>query len=315
MVILVTGGLGFIGSNLVKKLIKEDYEVVVLDNFSTGKLENLYPYDKDKRITVKKIDLRESKNLVECFSKDIETVFHFAANPEVRVGNPQEHIEHNIIATYNVLEAMRKKEIEKIVFASSSTVYGEATKLPTPENYGPMKPISVYGASKLACEALISSYTHTYDLVGVALRYANVVGPNPTRGVVLDFYRKLLQDNRELEVLGDGKQTKSYVWITDAINGTLIAWRNTVSGFEPFNIGSIDAIPVKRIADIVIEEMKLKNVKIKYTGGVKGGRGWIGDVKYMHLDINKLKSLGWNPRYNSEEAIRLEIRSLLSNNK
>jgi len=311
MTIIITGGLGFIGSNLVKRLVNEK-NIVILDNFSTGRLENLHPYENKRNIKVRKVDLRKMKELEDNIKEDIDTIFHFAANPEVRVGNPQEHLEHNIVATYNVLEVMRKKDIKKIVFASSSTVYGEATKLPTPEDYGPLKPISVYGASKLACEALISSYTHTYDLTGIALRYANVVGPNPTRGVVLDFYRKLKKNSSELEVLGDGKQTKSYIWITDAIEGTLTAWRNMHSGFEPFNVGSIDAIPVSRIAEIVIKEMKLDNVKIMYTGGVKGGRGWIGDVKNMYLDIKKLIALGWNPKYTSEEAIRLEIRSLMN---
>ncbi|MCD6563003.1 MAG: NAD-dependent epimerase/dehydratase family protein [Thermoproteales archaeon] len=311
MTIIITGGLGFIGSNLVKRLVNEK-NIVILDNFSTGRLENLHPYENKRNIKVRKVDLRKMKELEDNIKEDIDTIFHFAANPEVRVGNPQEHLEHNIVATYNVLEVMRRKDIKKIVFASSSTVYGEATKLPTPEDYGPLKPISVYGASKLACEALISSYTHTYDLTGIALRYANVVGPNPTRGVVLDFYRKLKKNSSELEVLGDGKQTKSYIWITDAIEGTLTAWRNMHSGFEPFNVGSIDAIPVSRIAEIVIKEMKLDNVKIMYTGGVKGGRGWIGDVKNMYLDIKKLIALGWNPKYTSEEAIRLEIRSLMN---
>ncbi|OYT30455.1 MAG: UDP-glucose 4-epimerase [Thermofilum sp. ex4484_79] len=312
MSIVVTGGLGFIGSNLIKTLLlRSEEKIIVLDNFSTGRIENLHPFEDSERILVKRVDLRDFEKLKEVLCEDVIAVFHFAANPEVRVGNPKEHFEHNILVTYNLLEAMRTKDIKNIVFASSSTVYGEAKKLPTPEDYGPLRPISVYGASKLACEALISSYTHTYDFTGVTLRYANVVGPNPTRGVVKDFVEKLKKNPHELEILGDGKQTKSYVWIEDAVNGTLIAWEKIKSGFEEFNIGSPDAVSVTRIAEIVVEEMGLKNVKFKYTGGVKGGRGWLGDVKYMHLDIRKLMNLGWSPKYNSEETIRKGVRSLI----
>jgi len=309
--VLVTGGAGFIGSYLVERLINEGYRVVVLDNFSVGTLDNLSRAIGSPLLEVVKGDVRDpsavSKALDGC-----SAVFHFAANPEVRYGVPTEHFEHNLRGTFTILEEMRKKDVRDIVFASSSTVYGDAEQLPTPEDYAPMKPISVYGASKLGCEALISSYTHTYGFRGVALRYANVVGPRSRRGVVYDFVRKLRANPRELEILGDGTQTKSYIWIEDAIEATIVAWRNMKGGFEAFNVGSEDAISVREIADIVVEVLGLSGVRYKFTGGIEG-RGWPGDVKYMHLDISKLKSLGWAPKYKSREAIRMAAEHLARN--
>lgn len=304
---LVTGGAGFIGSHLVERLLAEGVEVLVIDNFSSGRVDNLSGSIGNPLLKVVRGDVRD-RALLEENMEGVEVVFHFAANPEVRVGDPKEHFEHNILATFTILEAMRRKDVSGIVFASSSTVYGEAGALPTPEDYGPLKPISVYGASKLACEALISSYTHTYSFKGAALRYANVVGPRNSKGVIYDFVRKLLRDPKRLVVLGDGTQTKSYIWVEDAIDATVTVWRHLMGGFEAFNVGSEDAIPVSRVAEVVIEEGGLKGVKVEYTGGVMGGRGWVGDVKVMHLDVRKLKSLGWRPRYRSEEAVRLAAR-------
>jgi len=304
---LVTGGAGFIGSHLVERLLNEGLEVVVVDNFSSGSVDNLSSVVGNPNLKVVRGDVRDRAVLEESI-KGVSVVFHFAANPEVRVGDPREHFENNILATFTLLEVMRRRDVKEIVFASSSTVYGDAEKLPTPEDYGPVKPISVYGASKLACEALISSYAHTYGFKGVALRYANVVGPRNRKGVVYDFVRKLLANPRRLIVLGDGTQTKSYIWIEDAIEATIVAWRRSKGGFEAFNVGSEDAIPVKRVAEIVIEEGGLKDMRIEFTGGVMGGRGWVGDVKVMHLDIGKLKALGWKPKYGSEEAVRLAAK-------
>ncbi len=307
MKVVVTGGAGFIGSHVVERLLREEYEVSVVDNLSSGSLENLKNVRGASRFSFFKGDLRNIGDVKEAF-KNTTTVFHLAANPEVRLGDPLVHYENNIQATFNVLELMRKLDIKEIVFASSSTVYGEAKRLPTPENYGPLKPISVYGASKLACEALISSYTHTYGFKGIILRYANVVGPRHGRGVVHDFVIKLLKNPRKLEILGDGTQRKSYIWIEDAVNASLLAWKRCNEELCVFNIGSEDSITVKEIADIVVEEMGLKSVEYAFTGGVKGGRGWIGDVKVMHLDISKLISLGFKPRYRSSEAVRLAAR-------
>lgn len=298
MRILVTGGAGFIGSHLAEALLREGHEVVVLDNLSVGRRENV---PEGAELVVGDILDREA---VGKALSSVDAVFHYAANPEVRVGDPETHLRSNLLGTYTILEAMRERGVRDIVFASTSTVYGEASVLPTPEDYGPLKPISVYGASKLACEALISSYTHTYDLRAVALRYANVVGPRAHRGVVKDFVAKLKANPRVLEILGDGTQTKSYIWIGDAVDATLTAWRAMGEGFEPYNVGSVDAISVIEVADAVVEALGLTGVEYRFTGGVKGGRGWLGDVKKMHLSIEKLRRLGWEPRYTSREAVK-----------
>ncbi len=176
MKILVTGGAGFIGSHLVDELLSEDYELVVIDNFSSGSFDNLSNSITSPKLKVIKGDLRDASVLVASLS-DTQTVFHFAANPEVRIGDPNEHFENNIKATYNLLEVMRKMDVANIVFASSSTVYGDAEALPTPESYGPLKPISIYGASKLACKALISSYAYTYSFRGISLKYFQCYRP------------------------------------------------------------------------------------------------------------------------------------------
>ena len=310
MKILVTGGAGFIGSHLVDRFLAEGYEVVCLDNLSAGTMENLSSALKSRAFKFIKGDIRRSGDILKA-AAECEAIFHFAANPEVRLGIPREHFENNILGTFNVLEVMRKLDIKDIVFASSSTVYGDATVIPTPEDYAPLKPISVYGASKLSCEALISAYAHIYGFKGLALRYANIVGPRLRHGVIYDFINKLKKNPRVLEILGDGTQRKSYLYIDDAVDATLHIWRKHKKGFDAFNIGSDDSITVLEIAKIVVEAMGLSNVKFYTTGGVNGGRGWKGDVKFMQLSIEKLKNTGWRPRYNSRQAVELTARALV----
>ncbi len=303
---LVTGGAGFIGSHLIEALLKKGDEVVCLDNFSSGKREFIEKYEIEiiEGSLLKKRDIRKALN--EC-----DIVFHLAANPDVRIGtiNTKIHFDNNILATYNLLEEMRKKGIKKIIFTSSSTVYGDATILPTPENYAPLIPISLYGASKLAAEALICSFCHTFDMEGIIYRFANVVGPRSTHGVIYDFIKKLRKNPNELEILGDGKQKKSYLYIDDCISAMLFGIEKAKEKVEIFNIGSDDWIEVKEIADIISKEMNLKP-KYKFTGGIDG-RGWKGDVKFMRLDISKLKALGWKPKYNSKEAVRQTAKWLI----
>ncbi|MEM4467000.1 MAG: NAD-dependent epimerase/dehydratase family protein [Nitrososphaerota archaeon] len=309
--ILITGGAGFIGSHLVEALLAYGAEVIVLDNLSSGSLENLEQAFNYENFTFIKGDLLKIEDL-ENSVEDCYMVYHLAANPEVRISsiNPEIHYEQNILATYNLLEALRKKgDVEVLIFTSSSTVYGEPSWIPTPEDYAPLKPISVYGASKLACEALISAYAHTYGFKAIIYRLANIVGPRSKHGVVYDFIQKLRKNPRELEILGDGRQKKSYLYIDDCIKAMLIGTARSRELVEVFNVGSEDQIDVKRIAEIVIEEMGLKDVELKFTGGVDGGRGWIGDVKNMLLDISKLKLRGWRPRYNSEQAIRVTVKN------
>jgi UDP-glucose 4-epimerase len=290
--------------------------VTVFDNMSNGSLKNLEQWLGNERFRFIKGDLK-NPNDVERAVDGIELVFHLAANPEVRVGetDPSIHFQENLMATFNLLEDMRKSGSAKtFVFASTSTVYGEAEVIPTPEDYGPSIPISTYGASKLGCEALASSYAHTFGLQVLILRVANVVGSRANHGVIVDFIKKLEAKSRRLEILGDGTQKKSYLHVEDCINAILHATYQFLGEgkkVDVYNIGSIDQIEVKRIAEIVAEEMGFRNVEFVFTGGVEGGRGWLGDVKIMRLSIDKLMKTGWKPKYNSEQAVRLAVKAIL----
>lgn len=308
-IVLVTGGAGFIGSHLVDKLLEKGYVVKILDNFTSGSYENIRDAV-EKGAVVIKGDLKNPEDIARAL-KDVDTVFHFAANPEVRVSTtkPVIHFRENVIATFNLLEEIRRYGgVEKLVFASSSTVYGDAEIIPTPENH-PFKPISVYGASKAACEALLSSYAYLYGFKSVALRYANIVGPRLNHGVIYDFLVKLHRNPRVLEVLGDGTQRKSYLYITDAVDATFFITERMEGFYNAYNVGNTDWITVREIAEIVIKVTGL-NAEIRYTGGTRDGRGWPGDVKYMRLSIEKLRSMGWSPKYTSREAVEKTAQAL-----
>jgi len=314
--VLVAGGAGFIGSHLVDRLMQMGIFVRVVDNLSSGSLENIKGWLSDSLFEFVHGDLKDLAVAEEAVD-GVEVVFHLAANPEVRVAevDPSIHFRENLLTTFNVLEAMRKSEKAKcIVFFSSSTVYGEPNRLPTPEDYGPLLPISVYGASKLGCESLINAYCHTFGIRGIVFRLANIVGDRSTHGIVVDFIHKLLKNSEELEILGDGNQTKSYLHVEDFVEAVFIALRaflDEEKKIEVYNVGSLDTVDVKSIAGIVAEEMGLPNLKFRFTGGVDGGRGWKGDVKTMLLSAEKLLSLGWRPEFNSEKAVRVSCRELL----
>ena len=315
---LVTGGAGFLGSHLVDALLERKDDATVIDNLTSGRVENLRQASSKDGFKLVKMDLKDSFGLAEMLD-GVATIFHFAANPEVRVGstNPAIHFQENLLATFKLLEAARMNGRAKtIVFASTSTVYGEAAQMPTREDYGPMLPISTYGGSKLGCESLISSYAYTHGLRGVILRLGNCVGERSGHGVIADFIKKLRADPTQLEVLGDGTQTKSYIHVSDFVKGAFIALEAFLRSdrrVDVYNLSSPDQVSVKRIAQIVIEESGLRNVKMKFTGGVDGGRGWFGDVKVMHLSVEKLQNQGWQPKFNSEQAIRLATKELLAN--
>jgi len=216
--------------------------------------------------------------------------------------------DQNITATYNLLEAMRKSDVPNIVFTSTSTVYGEATIIPTPEEYGPLIPISLYGASKLACEALITSYCHTFDMNSWIFRFANIIGDRSTHGIIFDFINKLKINSEQLEILGDGRQEKSYLHVSECIDAILFAVKNSRDAVNIFNVGSDDTINPTRIGEIIVEEMGLEDVEFTYTGGK---RGWKGDVPRMLLGIKKLKGAGWCPDYSSERSVREAVRVLV----
>jgi UDP-glucose 4-epimerase len=310
---LVTGGAGFIGSHVVDRLISNYVDVRVLDNLSAGNILNLSAHKENKKFCFINKDLSDSDTLKETL-KDIKIVFHIAADPEVRTGfdHPEISYRENIRNTFYLLEQIRKSDVESIFFTSSSTVYGEPDIMPTPEDYGPLFPISPYGASKLACEALISSYCHTYGIKGQIFRLANVIGSRSKHGVIWDFKNKLRINNKKLEVLGDGTQTKSYLHVSDCIDCFFFCLSKHKKQIEIFNVGNDDGIDVISIAKIVCNNMNFKDVEIVTTGGVDNGRGWNGDIKKMHLDISKLKKLGWKPKMSSAEAIKLASQELLN---
>jgi UDP-glucose 4-epimerase len=306
---LVTGGAGFIGSHLTDKLIAKGNDVVVFDNLSSGDLKNLEHLKDNKKFSFIKGDLLKAED-IEVALRNVSRVYHIAANPEVRLGetNTKTHFEQNIVASYNLLEAMRKNDVKKIVFTSTSAVYGDAKVIPTSENY-PAMPISTYGASKLAVEGMISSFCHTFSMNGIVFRFANVIGRGSNHGVLIDFIKKLKNNPNELEILGDGTQTKSYIYIDDCIEGMLFGEEKSNVNFELFNLGSEDKITVKELAYLVVNGLGLNDVKYKFTGGYEG-RGWKGDVKFMQLSIEKIKKLGWKPRYNSKEAVEKTVNEV-----
>ncbi len=308
--VLVTGGAGFIGSHLVDELLKRGFNVRVIDNLSSGSLENIKHNIGNRSFEFIRGDLKNPEDSLKAV-KNVEVVFHLAANPEVRVSTtaPEIHFRENVVATFNLLEACRKVgTVEKFVFASSSTVYGDAKVFPTPENHE-LRPISVYGASKAACESLICSYAYLYGFKAASLRYANIVGPRLRHGVIYDFLMKLKKNPNVLEVLGDGTQKKSYLYISDTIEATLLVTDKLTEKFETYNIGNEDWITVAEIAEIVSKAAGFKP-KIVFTGGTPDGRGWPGDVKYMLLSIEKIKKLGWKPKHTSREAIELTAKAL-----
>lgn len=311
---LITGGAGFIGSHLVDAFMSNGAAVHVFDNFASGTRTNIKPWLNNSNLTLIENDLSKASAFKELGQNSYEIIFHLAANPEVRVGStkPDVHFRQNIVTTKNLLEYIRKtQQSPTLVFFSTSTVYGEPSKIPTPEDHSPLRPISVYGATKLACEAIISAYAHTYGFKAVVYRLANVIGPRGKHGVIYDFIQKLKKNPKELVILGDGTQTKSYLYIDDCVKAMLVGLAKTESNFETYNVGSEDQINIEAIAEIVVEAMNLKGVKFTLTGGVDGGRGWKGDVKNMLLDISKIKLLGWKPTFNSKEAVEKTAEELL----
>jgi UDP-glucose 4-epimerase len=309
--VLVTGGAGFIGSHAVEALAAAGAKVTVLDDLSSGKRDFLRAVE--GRVRFVQGDAGDPAVLDKVLP-GIDSVWHLAANPEVRTGatDPAGHYEKNVAVTFRLLEAMRRHRVLHLAFTSTSTVYGRADRLPTPEDYGPLLPISVYGACKLACEALVAAYAGTFALDAVLFRFANVVGPRSTHGVSYDFVHKLRRDPGRLEILGDGRQTKSYVSVADTVSGMMHAVRHAPPGVHPYNIGSLDAIPVTRIADLVSEAMGLQPA-YAFAGGTRDGAGWTGDVKTMALDVAALRALGpgWTPRHSSEDAVRIAVADLV----
>jgi len=307
---LVTGGAGFIGSHLVDALVSRGINVRVFDNFSSGREEFLSHHQGTGNVEVVRGDLLNIDE-VESAMSGIEMVHHLAANPDIRLGTEvtDTDLKQGTLATYNVLESMRKVGVNKISFSSSSAIYGEAEEMPTPETYGPVMPISLYGASKLGSEALITAWAGTFGANAWIHRFANIVGPRGTHGVIFDFIHKLKRDPNRLEVLGNGMQEKSYMSAEDCVRAMVHLVDFCVDNVSLYNLGTGDTCSVRRIAEIVVEESGLEDVSIEYTGG---DRGWAGDVPKTSLEVGRLLSTGFKPDMASEDAIRHTARALIT---
>ena len=302
MYYIVTGGAGYIGGHLVDELTNEGKEVIVIDDFSNGNYIN----NKAKYL---KIDLRD-KSILNLKIPDESIIYHLAANPDVRTSmiDPYEHFTRDVEATFNLLELARRNDAKLVIFASSSTVYGESDKIPTPEN-AELKPISNYGIFKLLGEQLLEYYSRVYGIKGVSVRLANVIGGRTSHGVIKDFVEKLRKNPSKLEILGNGRQRKSYIYITDTIEAFKVIENKSEKSYDVYNVGNEDWITVDEIAKIVEEEMGLTPIHEYKDRG--DGRGWEGDVRFMLLDISKVKKLGWIPKYSSAQAVRLAVRDLI----
>jgi len=318
MRVLVTGAGGFIGSNLVEQLLKEGYDVVGIDiNFANmldkGILKNkkIYLYDCNhisKNLQLIYDDINHIDRYPFIFvNRPFDSIFHLAASADIRKSLTDTNIDikHNVLGTHKILEIMRVYDIKKLMFSSSSSIYGETKTIPTPEDVKDIRPISLYGASKLADEAFINAYCNIYGFKAWVFRFANVVGKYQHRGVIVDFINKLNNNPKQLKILGNGKQTKSFFDVSDCIEGFMnIPKKDKNDSMEIYNLANIKTMTVKNLADIVCNEIGV-SPKYIYSGG---DRGWKGDTPYTILDIKKALKTGWKPKYSCEEAIKRTVR-------
>ncbi|MHA1683124.1 MAG: GDP-mannose 4,6-dehydratase [Promethearchaeota archaeon] len=311
---VVTGGAGFIGSHVTRALVSLGFHVKVIDNLSSSSINSIKDLVDAGDVEFFKVDIRNSTALDEIFNGGEQIIYHLAADPRVKesVGIPVESFAQNVTGTMNLLEIMRLKGVKQMVFASSGgTLYGDVSTFPTPES-AVLKPISPYGASKAAAEMYLSAYASSYMLKIVSLRFANIYGPGSNHGVMYDFFHKLKKDPTKLVILGDGTQSKSYLFIDDCVKAILMVsnWMNVrpEGNYEYFNLGTENWTSVADLAEIMVKTLGLGAVEFEYTGGE---RGWVGDVAKNLLDIKKIQGeLGWKPAHGIEEGIRKYMESL-----
>ena len=306
--VLVTGGAGFIGSHLVDALLARGAAVIVYDNFCTGRAEFLPP--PSPRLKIVRGDVLDLPAL-KAAGEGCDFIFHFQANADVRGGkdNPRVDLEQNTLATWNALEAARANGVKGFAFASSSAVYGEPDVFPTPENYAALQ-TSLYGASKYAGEAMIQAYGEYYNLRSFAFRFVSWIGERYTHGIIFDILKKLQGDPNRLPLLGDGTQKKSYLYVKDGVSGVMRGIEKGTAQKNIFNLGHDYFIPVVEVVKIVLDELKMNDVKLEFAGGQ---RGWLGDSPLVQLDTSKIKNLGWKPETSIEEGIRRTVRYLKQN--
>lgn len=307
MNVLVAGGAGFIGSNLVDLLLEKGHFVCCVDNLYLGKLSNIEHLNKCNRFKFYNTNICDQLEIEKIVRENnIDYVMHLAANSDIQASaqNPSIEYENTYSTTYSILEIMRKNNIKKLFFASTSAVYGNKTEELLTEDTAQLSPVSYYGAAKLGSEALISAYAYMNDMSVLVFRFPNVIGPRLTHGVVYDFIKKLKLNQQSLEILGDGHQTKPYIYVDD-LTEAIVQFMDSPKGVALYNIGVDTSTSVNRIADIVCEEMNLKNVRYTYTGG---STGWKGDVPRFEYGLEKIHSAGWKAKYTSDEAIRMAVK-------
>jgi UDP-glucose 4-epimerase len=306
----VTGCAGFIGSHLSDSLLAAGHEVVGYDNFSTGQRCFLAEAVTSPRMTLVEGDTLDLSRLCEAMA-GCDSVFHLAANADVRHGleHPRKDLEQNTIATHNVLEAMRRDNVPRIAFASTGSVYGEPSVFPTPEDAPFPVQTSLYAASKLAAEGLISAYCAGYGIQAVIFRFVSILGERYTHGHVFDFYRKLLADPRCIEVLGDGKQRKSYLYVGDCVNAMLLAMERCGAPVSILNLGTDEYCTVEDSLSWIASELGLEPER-RYTGSE---RGWVGDSPFIFLDCGRIRELGWRPSLSVRDAVLRTLRYLRAN--
>ncbi|MWV64297.1 NAD-dependent epimerase/dehydratase family protein [Halorubrum sp. JWXQ-INN 858] len=300
--VLITGGAGLVGSHLAADLVDDAAHVRVVDDLSKGERDRV-----PDGVEFVRADLTDPDDVAEAVTADLDVVFHLAAYTDTNFDDDRTLFEENTAMTYNVAERMRAVGVTNLAFTSSSAVYGEAPR-PTPEDYAPLEPISIYGSAKLADEALLSTFGHSYGFTVWTVRFANIVGPYQRGNVVPDFIEKLLADPTELTVLGDGRQEKSYMHVTDCVDALRHVVEHADGDVNTYNLGTRTTTSVTTIADVVSEELGV-DPTYEYTGG---DRGWTGDVPKMRLSIEKLAALGWEPTLSSHESVRRGARDLIA---
>ena len=311
MNIFIAGGAGFIGSHMAAHLMRTtEHRITVFDNFSSGQEWHLEPHLSSPRLRVVRGDLKDL-DAVSAAIEGAERVYHYASNPDIAkaMSHPDVDFWEGTYLTQNLLEAIRKAGVKELVYASSSGVYGDVGELAVTEDHSPMLPISPYGASKLACEAMIHPYCHMFGLRARVFRFANVVGGHQTHGVAYDFIRRLRAEPGHLKMLGDGTQSKSYIHVDDVVRGIQHFVEQDTSPYTYYHLSTGDYLTVREIADLVVEEMGLSKVDYAFE---KSSQGWIGDVPIVRFDMTKAWSRGWRAERSSREAMRAAIRSMLA---
>jgi UDP-glucose 4-epimerase len=311
--VLIAGGAGFIGSHVTDRLLADQRveQVTLYDNFTSGRTWHYEHHGDDPRLRVVAADVKDLELLTEIM-REHDLVVHLASNPDIAraMVEPTIDFDKGTYLTNCVVEAMRRAGVKRIAYASGSGVYGDLGELEAHEAHGPLEPVSTYGASKLASEALIASYAHMFDMSGVAFRFGNVVGPRQTHGVGFDFVRRLVAEPRHLDILGDGSQSKSYVYVDDVVSAVLLVATSEIGPFAAFNVATGDYITVTQIAELAVEVLGLApgSVRFDYAGG---SRGWKGDVPVVRLNTGRIQATGWKCSRTSREALRDSMVSMI----